>query len=289
MKKFKIITDSCCDLPQDFIEKMDVDYIPLKFSINGKEYSDFLDKREMSSKQFYDLIRNEHALPTTSQINSDEYIQKITPYLKEGVDVLVIAFSSALSGTFNSARLAAIQLNDEYNDSHVEVIDSKSASLGQGILVKKAITCLNEGKTLFETKKIIEDYIFKIAHWFTVSDINHLKRGGRVSSISALVANMLTIKPILHVSNEGKLISKSKALGRKKSMSKIIEVMAETITNKTHIYISHGDCLDDAQKLASLIKERFNPQEIFIYPVGAVIGSHSGPDTLAVFFEATSR
>ena len=230
----------------------------------------------------------EGSMPTTSQVNAEEAKELWRPWLEKGYDVLHIAFSSGLSGTYNSCRLAADELKEEYPDGTVRVIESLCASLGQGLYVDKAVRMKSEGKTMEEIAGWLEEKKLNLCHVFTVDDLFHLHRGGRVSKMTAVLGTMINIKPVLHVDDEGHLIAVGKVRGRKRSLIKLVDMMEERLAdcseNNDRVFISHGDCLEDAQFVARLVRERFGIEDILINPVGATIGAHSGPGTMALFF-----
>jgi len=284
-----IVTDSCCDLPLSFMEEHQIPAIGLTFTLNGKEYTDDLGKT-IDSKSFYDAVR-QGATPTTSQINTEEFLQFFKKYLERGQDILYIAFSSALSGTYNSARIARDMLKSDYPDRTITVIDSLCASMGQGLLVYKAVQLLQQGYSHEELVQWVEDNKLKINHWFTVDDLNHLKRGGRLSGASAFIGTILDIKPVLHVNDEGRLIPVEKVKGRKKSLRRLVEMLEQRIVDpeEQEVFISHGDALEDAQFTADLIRSKVRVKKILINTIGPVIGSHAGPGTMAVFFFGSNR
>lgn len=284
-----IVIDSCTDLPYDFIKKHSIPVVNFTYHFKDKDYiDDFF--QSMDDKSFYEDVRNGE-MPTTSQVNAEDYIKVFRPLLEEKRQVVYLCFSSALSGSYNSSLLAKETLLEEYPDADITIIDTKAASLGSGLIAWYAIKMLEEGATKEELIEWVENNKLKVAHWFTVDDLNHLKRGGRVSGTAAFIGTMLDIKPILHVDSEGRLIPVSKVKGRKKSIRALFEKLQETIVNPNDqvIFISHGDCLQDAQCLAGLIQSNYDVQNIVINTVGPVIGAHSGPGTIALFFLAVER
>lgn len=290
MESFILFTDSCVDLPNKLAKELDLTVLPLTVNVEGKEYKNYLDEREIKTKDFYDMLR-EHKKTSTSQVNSTTFVDYIEPLLKEGKDVLVISFSSALSGTFNGAVTAAEELKELYKDRKVIVIDSKCASMGQGLLVYYAAKLKQEGKSIEEVAEWVEKNKLRISHLFTVGDLNHLKRGGRLSSSKALLGTILRVKPILNVSLEGKLVQTDKTRGRKSSIDMMVERMVKTIENPEEqiIFISHGDCIEDAKYAESQIRNKLNVKDVLINYVGPVIGSHSGVGTLAMFYLGNDR
>ncbi len=284
MKEFVITTDNMADLPSSYYEENQIPYMFLTYTMDGVTYHR---ENQLSSGEFYRRMR-EGSMPTTSQVNAEEAKELWRPWLEKGYDVLHIAFSSGLSGTYNSCRLAADELKEEYPDGTVRVIDSLCASLGQGLYVDKAVRMKSEGKTMEEIAGWLEEKKLNLCHVFTVDDLFHLHRGGRVSKMTAVLGTMINIKPVLHVDDEGHLIAVGKVRGRKRSLIKLVDMMEERLAdcseNNDRVFISHGDCLEDAQFVARLVRERFGIEDILINPVGATIGAHSGPGTMALFF-----
>ena len=224
-------------------------------------------------------------------VNIGEFQEKFEKYVNEGYSIIYIGFSSALSGCINSARLAAENIKLDNENADIRIIDSKSASMGLGLLVFYAAKMLKEGKSRDQIVNWIEENKLRVNHWFTVDDLNHLKRGGRISNSVAIVGRMLSIKPIMHVDNEGRLIPVYKVKGRKKSIKVLQEKIAEKIVNPEEqtIFISHGDCLEEAEHLKELITSEIKVKDVIINNIGPVIGSHAGPGTIALFFIGDSR
>ena len=289
MSEYVITTDNNSDLPEKYLKDHGVGCMYLSYSMDGKNYThgNFLPEHE-----FYEAMRN-GSMPTTAQVNPENAKALLEPYLKEGKDILHIAFSSGLSGTYNSSRIAAEELMEEYPDRKIIVVDSLSASLGQGLLVWLAQQKKELGQTLEDVADWAEKNKLKMVHLFTVDDLNHLYRGGRVSRTTAIVGSMLNIKPVLHVDNEGKLTAIGKVRGRKKALQELVKLMDEKIgsfgADCDTIFISHGDCEQDAQYVAAKVKEKYNIKNIIINQVGATIGAHSGPGTMALFFVGDVR
>ena len=289
MREYVIITDNNSDLPEEYMEEHGIGCMYLSYAIDGKNYKhgSFRPVHE-----FYDAMRN-GSMPTTSQVNPQDARAVFEPYLKEGKDILHIAFSSGLSGTYNSSRIAAEELIEEYPDRKIIVVDSLAASLGQGLLVYLAAEKKEQGEDLETVAKWAEENKLHMVHLFTVDDLNHLYRGGRVSKTTAVVGSLLNIKPVLHVDNEGKLIAIGKVRGRKKALQELVKLMDEKIGSyhdKCHtIFISHGDCESDAQYLAEKVKEKYQINTIIMNQVCATIGAHSGPGTMALFFVGDER
>lgn len=286
-----IVTDSCCDLPYTYIEENHIEMIPMTITMNQKGEKDHLAQTK-NYEAFYDSIL-QGAMPKTSQINAYEFKEVFMNYLKEEKNILYIGFSSALSGCVASAQMAAREINEENPNlkARVEVIDSKCASMGQGLLIYYAVEQLKQGKSLEQVIQYIEANKLKINHWFTVTDLNYLFRGGRVSKTAATVGTLLQIKPIMHVDDEGRLIPVEKAKGRKKSLKILVEKVKENIINPQEqvVFISHGAALEEAESVKKAIIEQCGVKDVWLNYIGATIGSHSGPGTIAVFFIGEHR
>lgn len=285
MSDFVLLTDSSCDLPAALAEELGVRVLPLAVNLDGREFRNYLDEREISHTEFYAALRNGGSA-TTSAVNPGEFVELMTPILESGRDILYIAFASALSSTCRNGSIAAGELTERFPGRKVCVVDSKCASLGQGLLVYLAARKALEGAGFEEVVDFTRKTAPRVVHWFTVDDLFFLKRGGRVSAATAAVGTLLNIKPVLHVDDEGRLINMSKARGRRAAIKAIYDKCARTGDNiaSQHVFISHGDCPEDAKLLANLIYENLHPIDVTINPVGPVIGAHSGPNTLAVFF-----
>ena len=288
MSDFVIVTDSSADLPASLVQEMGVEVLPLSFTIQGNTYRNYPDDREMDPAVFYKMLRDGEAA-TTSAVNVAEYTALLEPLLQAGKDVLVLAFSSGLSTTYQSSVIAVNELSEQYPDRKLFTVDTLSASLGQGLLVWHAVQEQKRGQSIVAVRDWVEENKLRLCHWFTVDDLHFLKRGGRISAATAVVGTMLSIKPVLHVDDEGHLISMGKARGRGASLTALVDHMEETATDVDTVFISHGDCLSDAQKVADDVRERFGTKDIVINNVGPVIGAHSGPGTLALFFLGTKR
>lgn len=288
MKEFVIVTDATCDLPADYVKKEGIDVIGMSFTIDLKTYNSD-DADCISLAEFYSRMRA-GSMATTALINPLTAKDACEKHLKQGKDVLYISFSSALSGSYQSAERAAEELNKQYKNK-VYLIDSKCASMGEGLLVYYANKYKKAGHSAEETYAYAEGLKDKICHYFTVNDLFHLYRGGRVSKGKAMIGTVLNIKPILYTNPEGKLVPLRNAFGRKKALMGLISCMQNKIGgNKNEIvFISHGDCLEEAQYVAEKIKERFGITEFMISTIGPVVGSHSGPDTIALFFVGDNR
>lgn len=290
MNNFTIMTDTTADLPEDYIAAHKLAVISLPYTIEGNTYTR---ENSLPEKDFYAMMRN-GSLPTTSQANPEELAIFFTSIIETtGNDILYIAFSSGLSGTYNSARIAAADVLESHPDSKVVVVDSLCASMGEGLLVHKAVTLKESGKTLEETASWIEENKLHVVHNFTVDDLYHLYRGGRVSKTAAFLGTLASIKPILHVDDEGHLIPLSKVRGRKKSISALVDSMEQQMGSwrdkNDIVFISHGDCIEDANMLADLVKERFGIDSFLMNYVGPTIGTHSGPGTLTLFYMGDYR
>lgn len=290
MSEYVLITDSSADLSQEMVQELGVTVLPLSFTIQGKTYRNYPDNREMDLPLFYDMLRAGE-LATTSAVNVAEYTQAVEPILQEGKDVLILAFSSGLSSTCQASVLAAGELREKYPDRKIYTVDTLCASLGQGLLVYLAAQEQRKGKSIEEVRDWAEETKLHLCHQFTVDDLHFLKRGGRISATTAVVGSMLQIKPVLHVDNEGHLINIGKARGRQASLKALVDKMEKTVTEEGRktVFISHGDCRKDAVTVADMVRERFGTQDIRINFVGPVIGAHSGPGTLALFYLGTER
>jgi len=272
------------------VDALDLHVIPMHFTVDGCDYLNTPDENQLSSHDFYELLRSGKS-STTAQINSEVFKDELRPYLSQGLDVIYLGFSSGLSSTFNSARLAAVELAEEFPDRKVLMVDTLSASMGEGLLVWHAVQQKRAGLDIDALAAWVEENRLHLAHWFTVDDLNHLKRGGRVSGAAALVGTMLNIKPVLHVDDEGHLIPVNKVRGRRNSLEELVNHMKETAVDPASqtVFISHGDAPQDAEYVAKLVRERLGVTQIFINPIGPVVGTHSGPGTVALFFLATKR
>lgn len=285
MGDYKILSDSTTDLPVEIIDTLDIDILPLQFLIDSKNYRDYPDGRDIDGKTFYRLLR-EGKNVTTVQVNVETFLTSFESYLCKGMDLLYLSFSSGLSGTFNSAMVAAKELSKKYPDRKIVVVDTLAASMGEGLLVYHAAMKKKQGLSIEEVASWVESNKNHLCHWFTVADLFHLKRGGRISPATAVVGTMLGIKPVLHVDNEGHLIPVHKVRGRKASLDSLCQQMKETCIRPESqmIFISHGDCENDARYLADQIKKEMGVKEIVLNLIGPVIGAHSGPGTVALFF-----
>lgn len=283
---YQIITDSCCDLTQQQYDALGVACVPLSVVYKGESHSNFSDPAAV--KAFYDELRS-GVTASTSAVNPDGWAEQMEQALKAGMDVLVLAFSSGLSTTYQSAVIAAKDLQEEYPDRTINVVDSLCAALGQGLLVHHACRKRDEGMSIGDLTAWLEAHKKNVCHWVTVDDLTHLKRGGRISAATALVGTMLNVKPIIHVDNDGHLINCAKVRGRKAAMEYLAKKFAETSTDFDTVFIGHGDCPEDAAALEALLREKHDIKEITTGYVGPVIGAHTGPGVLVVFFMGTQR
>ncbi|MBQ5389628.1 MAG: DegV family protein [Clostridia bacterium] len=288
MNTFIIHTDSACDLKPEMLESWGVPFTSLTFRFDGAEIE--YANGDMTVTDFYAKMRA-GGIAKTAAVNTEIFREAFEKTLKEGKDVLYIGFSSGLSTTYNSARIAAEELRSAYPDRKVITVDTLAASAGEGLLVYLATKKQKSGASIEETAAYIEDIKLKISIWFTVDDLVYLKRGGRVSPTVAFVGNMLGIKPVLHMDDEGHLVNVSKVRGRKTAIAALADKYGELATDLAgeEIFISHGDCLQDAEELADLLKTRYGATVEVITDVGPVIGAHSGPGTLALFFVGAHR
>lgn len=289
VRKFAIITDSGSDLPASYFTEHDIECIPLGFDMDGVTYGGE-DGEMLDVKAFYERLRG-GSMPKTFQVTPEQARLHFEPYVKAGRDVLVVAFSSGLSGTCNSYTLAAQTLMEEYPACKIVVVDSRCASMGQGLFVDYIVKKADSGASLEETQAYAEEIRPHMCHFFTVENLFHLKRGGRVSAATAVVGTLLKIKPVLHVDDEGHLIAIGKAMGRRKSIAALYEKMKElsALGENDPVFISHGDCMEDVEYLIDLIRKDFGEREIVVNEIGPVIGSHSGAGTVALFFMGQHR
>lgn len=288
-RNFIISTETTCDMPEEYIATNNINIMGLTFNLEDKNYETVGDNL-LDIKEFYAKVRG-GAMPKTAQVPIEVALQSFEAWLEKGYDIIHLSFSSALSGTYQSCSIAATDLREKYPDRKIYVIDSLSASMGQGLLLNYMVELKKDGKSIDEIYELTEKNKLKFCHYFTVDDLNHLHRGGRVSKMAAVFGGVLGIKPILHVDNLGRLIPIAKVRGRKQSLAALADKMAEKIGNNENkvVYISHGDCLDDAKYLGNIITERFGIKNIVYWYVGPVIGSHSGPGTVALFFVGDNR
>ncbi|MFI3211780.1 MAG: DegV family protein [Eubacteriales bacterium] len=284
MCNFKIMTDSNSDMPLTYLKENDVEVVHLSYMIDGETYSK---DKQLESKDFYTRMRN-GSMATTSQVNPSDAREVMESLLEDSKDILCISFSSALSGTYNSCRMAAVELMEERDDINIIVVDTLAASMGQGLLIHKAVEMRNAGKTIEEIAEWLETYKGNAVQIFTVDDLFHLFRGGRVSKTSAVVGTMINVKPILHVNPEGALVAVGKVRGRKKSLKALVDGMEERLGSyqgkNDIVFISHADALEDAEYVRDLVKEKYAIDQFILNDIGPAIGAHSGPGTVALFF-----
>ena len=290
MSNYVIITDSSCDLPDRLVRELELEVLPLAFIMDGRTYRNYPDNREMSPEDFYGR-QKDGLMATTNAVNVGEASDAMEAVLKQDKDVLVLGFSSGLSTTYNSFKIAADELAEKYPSRRIYTVDTLCASLGQGMFVYQAAKMRQEGKSIEEVRDWAEANKLRQCHWFTVNDLFFLKKGGRVSAATAVVGTMLQIKPVMHVDNEGHLIKADTARGRKASLKALVDKVRELAENPASqvMFISHSDCLADAQYVADEIKKRFGAREIIINSIGPVIGAHTGPGCVALFFTGNHR
>ncbi len=287
MRDYVITVNSTVDLPKEWLKERHVPVVPLRYTIDGTTYTDM---EGLSAKEFFAKLR-EGKMSVTSQVNPEEAVEALEPYVKEGKDILHLGFSSGLSGTLNSMRIGAQMLEEKYPGSKVIVIDTLCACLGEGLLLYYALKEKAKGKTIEEVAQWVEDNKLHICHNVTVDDLNHLHRGGRVSKTTAVIGTIVQIKPIIHMDNEGKLQVIGKERGRKKSLNKIVDMAVEQSEDWENdiVMITHGDCIEDAEYVAKLVREKMGIENILINNIGTVIGSHTGPGVVAVFCMGNKR
>jgi len=283
---YKIITDSCCDFTEQQYNELGVACAPLTVMYKGESHSNFSDPSAV--KAFYDELRS-GVMASTSAVNPDGWAEHMEKALKNGEDVLVLAFSSGLSTTYQSAVIAAKELRETYPDRKILVVDTLCAALGQGLLVYLACKHRDEGMDIDALCSWVEENKLNVCHWVTVDDLSHLKRGGRISATTALVGTMLNIKPIIYVDNDGHLINTAKVRGRKAAMELLVNKMGETCIDFDTAFIAHGDCPEDAAALEKLVREKHGVKNVITGYVGPVIGAHTGPGVLVLFFMGSHR
>ena len=287
MNEFVMVSDSTVDLPKEYLQAKQVPIISLSYIMDGVTYEEM---DGLSHKEFFEKLRT-GSLPTTSQINPEQAREALEPFAKEGKDILYIGFSSGLSGSYNSVRMAAEDLKEEYPDINIITIDSLCACMGEGLLLYKALELKEHGMSMEEIAKWVETNKLHICHNVTVGDLNHLHRGGRISKTTAVVGSMIKIKPIIHMSDEGKLVVIGKERGRKKSLVSIVDRMEKQMQGYDNdiVMITHGDCIEDAEFVKKQVEERFGIHNVMINGIGSVIGSHTGAGVVAVFFMGDKR
>ena len=287
MNEFVIVSYSTVDLPKEYLQAKQVPIISLSYIMDGVTYEEM---DGLSHKEFFEKLRT-GSLPTTSQINPEQAREALEPLAKEGKDILYIGFSSGLSGSYNSVRMAAEDLKEEYTDINIITIDSLCACMGEGLLLYKALELKERGMSMKEIVEWVEANKLHICHNVTVDDLNHLHRGGRISRTTAVVGSMIKIKPIIHMSDEGKLVVIGKERGRKKSLISIVDRMEKQMQGYDNdiVMITHGDGIEDAEFVKKQVEERFGIHNVMINGIGSVIGSHTGAGVVAVFFMGDKR
>lgn len=284
MRDYVITVNSTVDMPLEWLEERGVAVAPLKYTIDNETY---VDMHGLSSKEFFGKLRD-GKMAVTTQVNPDGARKMMEPFLKEGKDILHLAFSSGLSGTYNSMRIAAEELKEEYPEAKIIIVDTLCACMGEGVLLYHVLKQKEAGKTIEEAAQWAEEHKLHVMHNVTVDDLEHLHRGGRLSKASAVLGSIVKIKPIIVVNDEGKLEVVAKERGRKKAMNKIVDMAVEQgkgweELNKEFVTITHGDCIEEAEALAEILRKKMGVQNILINNIGTVIGSHTGPGVLAVF------
>lgn len=289
MREYVIVTDSSSDLPEELVRQWDLTVVPLSVEIGSDRFHNTPEEAPDGHAFYARLVKGEPV--KTSAPNVEEFKTYLRPHLQAGKDILNLSFSSALSATYQNACIAAEDLKEEFPEATILTVDTLAASLGQGMLVDLALEQQGQGKTIWEVRDYLEATKLHLCHWFTVGDLNQLRRGGRLSAGKAILGNLLHIKPVLHVDDGGRLVPMDSVKGRKNSIEAMFDQMAKSVVDpqSQRVYISHGDCLEDAELLASMVKERLGVPVVRIGYVGPVIGAHSGYRTLALFFLGTKR
>lgn len=289
MRYYTIVTDSSCDLPAPLLEKMGIRVVPLAVNLDGKTYFNYPDGRAIGFEEYYAQLRSGKQA-TTSAVNMSLFRTVMEAELIAGHDVLYLGFSSGLSGTFNAGAMAARELQEEYPEFELIAVDTLCACMGQGLLVYLAALEKAGGKSMHEVRDFVEAQKLHICHWYTVDDLQHLKRGGRIGGTTARLGTMLNIKPVMNMDNEGKLAAVSKARGRAAALRALVDKMGKQAIEpeKQTVFIAHADCYDDAHKVAEMVHERFGSKSLINY-IGPVIGAHAGPGTVALFFVGKER
>lgn len=289
--QFEIVTDSSCNLTEEIIDRFGIHVLPLTFMVDGTQYQSYLKGETTDLKQFYTMMR-EGKVVTTSLPNMAESEELLRGLLDAGRDILYVGFSSGLSGTYEATSLLLRELEAEYPERKMLSVDTLAASLGEGLLVYLAAQKAQDGASIEEVRDWLEENKLHMAHWFTVDDLMFLLRGGRVSKTSAYAGTLLNIKPVMHMDDEGHLVAVDKVRGRKKAIHALVDRMEASAIQPVEdqvVFITHGDCLEDAEHLADEIRRRLGVTEFMFNYVDPVIGAHSGPGTLSVFFLASER
>ncbi|MDO4547926.1 MAG: DegV family protein [Clostridia bacterium] len=290
MSEYVIITDSSCDLPASMADEMELTVVPLTVTMEEKSNYNYLDWREMQPKVFYDKLRN-GVMAKTAAPSIGAFETAAEEHLKNGTDVLFLCFSSGLSATYQSALSAVEDLVKKYPERKIIAVDTLCASLGEGLILHLAVKKKREGLSIEQLRDYVEEIRLSICHWYTVDDLHFLKRGGRVSATVEIIGSLLGVKPVMHMDDEGKLVNVEIARGRKGSIKKLKDKMAELAVDPASqtVFISHGDCEDEANILADMIKAQLGVKEVVVNMIGPVIGAHSGPGTIALFFVGSKR
>lgn len=287
---YVILTDSSANLTDELIEQFDLGVVSFTFHVGDKEIKSYIKGQKTDLKQFYTMMRNKEHI-TTSLVSPDAFTEFFEEYLKQGLDILYIGFSSGLSGTYQSSTIAAESLREAYPDRKILTVDTLSACLGLGLLVYHAAVMKQEGKSIDEVYNWLMENRLRMCHWFTCDDLFFLKRGGRISGTAAVFGSILQVKPVMHVDNDGKLAVVSKARGRKQSLQELVKHMEETVEapQEQMIYIAHGDCAEEAEYVRRLVEEKFSVKGVLMNCIDPVIGSHAGPGTMALFYLGKHR
>ena len=289
MYNYAILTESTCDLPAQLAAELDLHVVRLHVLLDGKDYENYLDGRELSFKSLYDSMR-EKKLPTTSLATYDSFYSEMKEILDAGQDILYIGFSSTMSGTQNNGRLAAADLLEQYPERRIEIVDSLSASIGEGLLVYLCAGKRKDGASLDEVAAYAREAVPHMSHFFTVNDLMHVMRGGRATKSSAILGSMLGIKPIMNVNDDGLMDKLMTIRGRKQSIRKIVELVKENMESPdAPVFVGHGDCIEEAEQLAAMLRNECGITDITISYIGAVCGCHAGPGVLAVFYVGKKR
>lgn len=290
MSDYIILTDSSCDLSAELAQELGLHVVPLTVMLDGTKYTNYLDWREISPAEFYGAMRS-GAKSTTSAANVEEFAEAMESGLSQGKDVLYVGFSSGLSGTYNASRLAAEELREKYPERKIYTIDTLCAAAGQGMLCYRASQMRSEGRSIDEVHDWIEENKMKVNHWVTVDDLKYLRAGGRISATTAVVGTMLNIKPLIRMDNDGKLESVGKVRGRKAAIKALFDYAKNRAVEpqKQVMFINHAECPDEAEYLADMLKKQLQVKDVIISTLGPVIGSHTGPGLLVVFFFGEER
>ena len=287
MNDYVLMTDSSADLPRSLIEELDIQVLQLNVTMEGEEPRP---NDQIDVKEFYGALRQKRSA-TTSTVSIESFLEAMEAVLASGKDILYLGFSSGLSGTYNAGFVAAGELSEKYPDRKIYTVDTLCASLGEGLLVYTVAKMKQDGADIETVRAFAEEQKLNLCHWFTVDDLFFLKRGGRVSAATAVMGSLLSIKPVMHVDDAGKLINVLKARGRKDAINQLFFKIRDTAINVSEqtVFISHGDCLEDAEYLAERIRNELSVKTVVIDYVGPVIGAHAGPGVLALFFFGTQR